>query len=60
MYTFGLCVLLNSTGSNLLVVSTSWLTNGLITVEHSGLYVIIYLQAVGTERQGATAPAENL
>lgn len=41
----------NSTGSNLLVASTIWFTNGvlLITVEHSGLRVIIYLQAVGTE-----------
>lgn len=45
------CVNGNSTGSNLLVASTIWLTNGvlLITVEHSGLSVIIYLQAVGTE-----------
>lgn len=41
----------SSTGSNLLVASTIWFTNGvlLITVEHSGLRVMIYLQAVGTE-----------
>lgn len=41
----------NSSGSNLLVGSTIWFTNGvlLITAEHSGLRVIIHLQAVGTE-----------
>lgn len=51
MQQFGLCVYANSTGSNLLVASAIWFANGvlLITVEHSGLCVIMYLQAAGTE-----------
>lgn len=45
------CVLLNSPGCNSPVAGTSWLTNGLITAEHSGPCAIIYLQAVGAEHK---------